>query len=524
MTKKRVLFCSEASINNTGYSLISKELLSRLHVTGKYEVAELATYAKAEDPRINYSPWKIYPVVPKDGDQNAFAQYNGRPDGQFGAWCFDAVCLEFKPDVVIDIRDPWMCLFQVLSPLREYYSHLFMPTVDACPQTDDWGNQYIMSDGLLSYTEFGKETLKKTCGNNINFLGVASPGANLDDMKPLNKKEVRAKYGLPEDIIMLGMVARNQIRKLYPDLFKCFRIFLDNGPKELTDKTFLHVHTAHPDQGWDIPRLLKEYGLSHKVYLTYCCRSCGNVSIEKWNDYNLLCKRCNNKSVFNPNPAFGVNRQTLCEIYNLYDLYVQYASLEGFGVPVVEAAACGIPVCVVPYSGTEDFVSKLNAYPIPIIRMTTEAQSHRQWAFPDNDLFAKQLEELLSKDLTTWGKETRLQCEKYFDWDKAAKVWEDAIDSLPPAKRKWNDPPRNLVEKPIPSNLDDSEYIKSCFRNVSFCDHLCKGFQYAQFLKLLHNGTAPNGNQNVPFTRNEVYAQCKGLQQATLHLEAIRCQ
>lgn len=801
------------------------------------------------------------------------------------------------------------CTFQVTNPLRPYYSHLYMPTVDAYPQTDDWANQYTMSDGILSYSEFGKRVLKKTCGNSINYMGVASPGASFSDMGILDKKEIRHKYGLPEDIVILGMVARNQIRKGFPDLFETFRKFLDKAPKELGDKAFLHVHTGYPDAGWDFPRLLKEDGLSHKVYFTYVCRSCGDIRVSLWNDYGLPCRRCGAKAVFLTNPSFGLTRKKLCELYNLYDLYIQYAfclpagekillnrgwtsieevklgdfawthkrrwkkvinlfqnkssdiyeikvcsdyeklkitgnhpilaltkekicpdynrslkeligtkikigsfipepefinteklrkgdliaypindeieeietidlanyiketdiikketiklkygheynrfikideefceflglyvadgstspegsisvtshanesynielskkvilkligkvnesiyknrkgvtvygcsrihydmmldickkhefkklpdftdrlpislqkkiikglfigdghykkdlktsiyvtispklaeqiknilrrlrisynclivkksgkrkpqyrfevfgnlkneefsptkhntrnfyldnyhylqiksiskidnqnalvynfevekdnsyttkigsvhNCEGFGVPVVEAAACGIPLAVVPYSAMEDFVEKLNAHPIPIAKMNTEVQSHREWAFPNNNLFAEQLIEILGRDLKVWGKETHELCKKHYDWDNSAKIWENAIDNLPPAKRKWSDPQREFNELPVDNTLDDFSFVKQCFKNIAFSEHLASGFLYNIFIRNLYNGNIPNSVQNglqQSFTRENVINECKAMQAAVMHWEGLRCQ
>lgn len=523
--KKRVLLVTEASMNNTGYSTMARELLTRLYKTNKYELAELAIYCKAGDPRIDYVPWKVYPNIPGDNETAKQAQYNSRPDAQFGSWCFEDLCLEFKPDIVIDYRDvQWMATYQLMSPLREYYSLLWMPTIDASPQTDDWVNQYIGADALLAYTDFGYKVIKEACGNNANLIGVATPGANFDDMRQLNKEEIRAKYEIPQDINLIGMVARNQLRKLYPDLFEMFRLFLDKAPKELADKTFLHIHTGYPDQGWDIPRILKENGLSHKVYFTYLCRQCGRVFINKWNDYNLLCRICGNRSVGFTQPAFGVSRKVLGEIYNLYDLYLQYCSLEGLGIPQVEAAACGVPLCVVPYSGMEDFVHKVGAYPIPIAKMVTENATHREWAYPDNDKFATELIDILGRDLKAWGAESKAKCEEHYNWDKIAKIWEDAIDKMPEAKRKWNDPPKEMVEK-LPLNIADNDtFVSESFKNVTFLPHLSNSFLARKSAKDLYNGFVTEGNSNKPFTREDIVNMCKAIQQGVIFWENIRCQ
>jgi glycosyltransferase involved in cell wall biosynthesis len=523
--KKRVLLVGEFCLNRTGYSVMSFNILDRLYKLNKYEVAEMAIYCKVDDPRVNYVPWKVYPIIPADNDELGQAQFNSRGDAKFGGAAFEDTCLKFKPDIVIDFRDvQWMATFQLMSPFREYYSLLWMPTIDASPQIDEWLNQYVMADSLLTYTFFGKEVLDKSCGKTANILGVASPGINIEEMKPLNKPEIREKYGLPADIKLVGMVARNQLRKLYPDLFAMFRKFLEIAPKDLAEKTFLHIHTGYPDQGWDIPRLLKEHGISHKVYFTYICGACGKIKISKWNDYLLPCDRCFNRSVIFTSPAYGVNREKLCEIYNLYDFYIQYAALEGFGVPVVEAAACGIPLAVVPYSGTEDFVKLLNAHPIPIAKYVSENQTHRVWAYPDNDLFALQLVSILQTPLARFGKETRELCVKTYDWDKIAKIWENAIDNTKLPSRKWNEPRREFKEIIPSQNSTNDEFVRGCFKDVAFLPALEKGFLYYKFVKDLYNGYVPSGDGNTPFNRDNILQQCKSLQQATIHWENIRCQ
>ena len=523
--RKRILLVGEFCLNRTGYSVMSYNILSRLHKLDKYEVAEMAVYCKADDIRINYVPWKVYPVIPADSDETGRAQYESRPDAKFGSMIFEQTCLDFKPDIVIDFRDvQWMATYQLTSPFREFYSLLWMPTIDANPQTDDWLNQYVMTDSLLTYTHFAKTVLENSCGKTANILGVASPGIDINEMKPLDKSEIRKKYGLPEDINIVGMVARNQLRKLYPDLFCMFREFLNEAPKELAEKTFLHIHTGYPDQGWDIPRILKQYGLSHKVYFTYICAACGNIKINKWNDYNIPCERCLNKSVIFTSPAFGVTRKRLCEIYNLYDFYIQYAALEGFGVPVVEAAACGIPLAVVPYSGMEDFVNLLNAHPIPIAKYVSENQTHRIWAYPDNHLFAIQLISILQTNLKKLGKMTRELCVENYDWDKIAKIWENAIDNTRPAKRKWNEPQCDFSEKAPSKDMSNEDYVKLCIRDVGFSPFLEKGFLYSKMVKDLYNGFIQMGEANVPYGKDNILEQAKVLQNNMIYWERIRCQ
>ena len=67
--KKRILMNGEASYMLSGFGTYSNEVLSRLHDTGKYELAEFATYGFVNDPRDTNVKWKIYANAVKDEDK-----------------------------------------------------------------------------------------------------------------------------------------------------------------------------------------------------------------------------------------------------------------------------------------------------------------------------------------------------------------------------------------------------------------------------------------------------------------------
>ena len=55
--KKRILHVGEASFVCSGFGTYGWEVLRRLHATGKYEIAELASYGAVGDQRANKMPW-----------------------------------------------------------------------------------------------------------------------------------------------------------------------------------------------------------------------------------------------------------------------------------------------------------------------------------------------------------------------------------------------------------------------------------------------------------------------------------
>ncbi len=470
MRKPRILFCSEASYTNSGFATYYHEVMRRLHATGKYELAELAAYGDTSDPgdqRWRDIPWKFFPVKPDRNNPEECRQYDSATLNQFGEWKFEQTCIDFRPDIVCDIRDWWMLEFAERSPFRQHFHWAIMPTVDAAPQEEQWLATFANADAVFSYSDWGLDLLREQAGGSINLKTTASPGADLDVYKPVPDREAhRREMGFNEDCLIVGTVMRNQRRKLYPDLVQAFAQFLKEAPAELANKTFLYLHTAWPDLGWDIPKLIKEAGIGHKTVMTYFCRACGGVFPSFFADAKTHCIRCGAYEAGFPNSNSGISREVLCNVLNMFDVYVQYANSEGFGMPLVEAAACGIPVMAVDYSAMSDVVRKLKGMPIDMQRLYRESETHCWRALPDNSDFVRKLINLLSKPEPVQARhrrEARQQVEKFYTYEKTAKVWEDHFDSvvLRDEQTTWLSPaqshePRNG----IPRGLSDEEFVR----------------------------------------------------------------
>ena len=244
MRKKKILFVSEASWKSTGYSVYTKEILSRLCQLERLEVAELACYVGPEDPSVYDRPWKVYPNRPANGSPE-LENYKGRSTAIFGEQTFNSVCLNFTPDIVMDIRDWWMVEYQQRSPFRNMFHWALMPTVDAAPQNPQWINTFQSADSVFAYSEFGRDTMLKQ-SDSLNFVDIASPAASQNFRPAENKAAHKEAMGISSRSTIIGTVMRNQRRKLYPDLFKSFRKILDTTKDP---NLFLYCHTYYPDIG-----------------------------------------------------------------------------------------------------------------------------------------------------------------------------------------------------------------------------------------------------------------------------------
>jgi hypothetical protein len=153
--KPKILVCSEASKVSSGFGVYNKYLLEGLYNSKKYEVAEFASYGLIGDKDKHNIPWKYYPNAIVADDPRA-QEFNQTAENHFGKWRFDRVVLDFKPDIVIDVRDYWMSAYQQKSPLRKYFHWILMPTVDSSPQQDEWLDTYIDADAIFTYSDWGK--------------------------------------------------------------------------------------------------------------------------------------------------------------------------------------------------------------------------------------------------------------------------------------------------------------------------------------------------------------------------------
>jgi hypothetical protein len=325
-----------------------------------------------------------------------------------------------------------------------------------------------------------------------------------------NKSAHKEESGLMGDIKIIGTVMRNQKRKLFPDLFKAFRKFLNEceqqGKTELAKKTFLYLHTSYPDVGWDIPVLLKEFGLGSKVLFTYLCRQTGQCFPSFFQGASMISPFTKQATAVFPSVVQGISEMQLKNIMCLFDVYVQYSICEGFGMPQVEAAACGVPVMSVDYSAMEDVVRNLNGQPIKVKRLFRELETGAYRAMPDNDDLAQTLLAFFSSPepiRQRKGFRAREGVVKNYTWEHTTKAWEDYFDSFEPKKLqgKWASDPRLVNENAsIPENIiSHKDFIEISSNKI--LNGRIKAYQKSEMIRDLNYGAKFNGKLWAPFNR-----------------------
>jgi glycosyltransferase involved in cell wall biosynthesis len=520
LSKKRVLFVSEASFAGTGFGRLYYELISRIYKSNKYEIAEFASFCNVNDPRDQKIKWKLYAnnVLPNDPRSKLF-ESNG--NNKTGLWRFDDVLLDFRPDIVIDIRDTPMCAYQGSSVNREYFHWCVCPTVDSAPQHIDFISSIASADSILTYSQFGFDVLNKL---NLDLPLIAPVwfGVNHEDFYPVPQKQARGILGFPDNKFIVGSVMRNQQRKFIPDLISTISS-IDNK------NVVLYIHTTYPDlQAWGMQQCLLENNAYDRVYFSYVCQVCNHTFASKWHEDKLMCPHCHNFSVIKPKVGQSASIQNLNLIYNSFDLYVQYANCEGLGIGLLEAASAAIPIAAIDYSAMSDLVHKLNGFPIPYLKLQKDINTHADRAIPDNKHLANLISELNNKPseiLKKNGFDSMKLCREHFDWDKCAEIFINHIDTIKLVgnQGKWSTSTKNIIGD-MPSKLQNEEAIDYVYRLLDWLnlDHIKYGDWIDKCIYFLDTHIFSTGGGIETMTLDHIVNNIKNLQMNKSHYDNVR--
>jgi glycosyltransferase involved in cell wall biosynthesis len=224
-----------------------------------------------------------------------------------------------NPDLVITLGDVW-----VLDPnvLRELPVVNWLPADCRPMSTADRNVAEAAGSALLAMSRFGLERFREAgfrdplyCPHGID-TGLFKPAAD--------KAAMRAKCGLSDDVFVVGVNAANNdaIRKAAPEMMLAFAKFAKAHPGAV-----LSLHAGvHQDGGQDLECLAESLGITDMVRVVDQYRYASGL----------------------------IGLDDLAEWYGALDVLLASTYAEGFGIPVVEALSCGIPVITTRCSSMEE--------------------------------------------------------------------------------------------------------------------------------------------------------------------------
>jgi glycosyltransferase involved in cell wall biosynthesis len=200
--------------------------------------------------------------------------------------------------------------------------------------------------------------------------------------------------------------------------------------------TFLHISSAFPRKGVDV--LLETFFDAFDVRsdVTLVLKTFPNPH----NNVGEILDRVRSTHASPPDVRWidrDLSDREIQALYGLADCYVHPARGEGFGLPVAEAMAAGVPVISLAYSGLADFVSDETAITIPF---TLEpAQTHFDipdsvWAEPDRDRLTVEMQRLAADPEQPAVRQRVARAKELiateFSWNASVKRWERFIADL----------------------------------------------------------------------------------------------
>ena len=158
--------------------------------------------------------------------------------------------------------------------------------------------------------------------------------------KPLPMAESREALKLPKDKYLVGMVAMNKgnpSRKAFHQNIAAFAAL-----KQKYGDCALYLHTNDGSRGgYEVEDLLtycKALGLSVGYAFT---KDCEKQDVIFADQYGL---------------ALGYTPEMMAQIYSSLDVYCGVTRGEGFGIPLIEAQACGCPVIAGDWTAMSELV------------------------------------------------------------------------------------------------------------------------------------------------------------------------
>ena len=205
---------------------------------------------------------------------------------------------------------------------------------------------------------------------------------------------------------------------------------------DLRSFTFLHISSAFPRKGVDV--LLESY------FAAFAGRSDVSLILKTFpNPHNQVGEILARLQAGHPNPPDvrwidrDLDDRELEALYGVADCYVHPARGEGFGLPVAEAMAAGVPVISLAYSGLADFVSEETAVTIPYTLEPAQTHldlDHSIWAEPDGESLTVELKRMAEHPDDPAVRQrvdaARQLITTRYSWPAAVRRWEEFIEDL----------------------------------------------------------------------------------------------
>jgi glycosyltransferase involved in cell wall biosynthesis len=217
-------------------------------------------------------------------------------------------------DLVLTIMDAW-----VIDPMQTQGLKVANWIPIDCSPLSVMDKRYLQSSGSIpvAMSKFGKRMLE-----DADFAALYVP--HMIDVSvfspPDSRTRIRSELGIPEDAFVIAMNAANKdaVRKSFPEQFLAFSRF----SAKHSDALLLVHSVVQAPQALNLMDIANALGIRDRIRFS--------------DQYGIITGR--------------IQPQNIAALYGAADVLSSASHAEGFGLPIVEAQACGTPVITTDFS------------------------------------------------------------------------------------------------------------------------------------------------------------------------------
>jgi len=376
----------------SAYSKVTYECCTRLAQMG-HNVAHVPMGKANKMGKQSYKDVLIYP-----SGNHAFAEDVAIPH-----------YLDWRADMLIAFKETW-CFNDIFK-----YAINFVPYVpiDHSPVSPALTARLRTAFRVITPSRHGKRELEYAGIPDVHYI---PHGISTDVYKPLeNKAECRKSFFLDPDEFVVLYVGWNRVRKMIPRMLRGFKRFQELNP-DVRSRFMLWTPVQPPRRPGESTIGVADVGVNLlpemvELDLTDACR---------WPSWNEV-EKIGGLPEWDPTGGWD-----MVKLYNAADVLLSCTGGEGFGMTLVEAQACGVPVITTAYAaGPEQVGAGLTVKASDYNLLNTPGT---RIALADIDQIAEALTNIMNSDKEKLAEKARdfVMC---YDWPVVMdKYWKPFLE------------------------------------------------------------------------------------------------
>ena len=248
---------------------------------------------------------------------------------------------DFNADMLISLKEPWV--FQYIHSFA--LNWVPYAPIDHSPVSPEMTNRMHDAFRVIVPSRFAQRELKDKNIENVHYI---PHGVNTDVFKPLESKEdCKNLWFIEPDTFVILIVAMNRVRKMNPRAFRGYKRFKELNPDVKVQLMFWGdmTPTINPQMEGAMGRGVADVG----VNLLPEVLELGLGEAIMWPDTSTISEGI-------PEWTGSMTGWDMVKLYNSADVLLHCTGGEGFGMPLIEAQACGVPVITTEYAAAPEQV------------------------------------------------------------------------------------------------------------------------------------------------------------------------